>query len=313
MRYNIRDGRACKRRAQLSNRRFTNMDADFDIVFIGHISKDIIIAPGQHETGTGGAVWYGAFAALRAGARVAAVIRCAATDFPLLEPLRAAGAAVFPIAATETTSIENRYHDQTRERRTCSSRGFAGQYAVSELPDISARIWHLSGLVRGEYDLDLMRHLRQRGELSGDAQGFVRVVRPDKAMEFEDWPEKREALSLFSYFKTDAAEAEILTGETDVRAAAAQLAAWGAREVLLTHPGGALVHANGEFHNTPFTARNLSGRTGRGDTTMAAYLTRRLTHTPVQAGRFAAALVSIKMETPGPFAGALDDVLSRMD
>jgi len=289
------------------------MSAHFDIAFIGHISKDIIIAPGQHETGTGGAVWYGAFAAARAGAHVAAVIRCAEADFPLLDPLRAAGAAVFPIPAPQTTSIENRYHDETRERRTCTSRGFAGQYAIEQLPDISASIWHLSGLVRGEYDMEFMKHLAGRGALSGDAQGFVRVVRPGNSMDYEDWAEKQSALPLFTYFKTDAAEAEILTGRANVQDAAEQLAAWGAREILLTHPGGALVCAAGAFHNTPFNARNLSGRTGRGDTTMAAYLTRRLTHNPRQAGQFAAALVSIKMETPGPFAASLDDVLLRMD
>ena len=247
------------------------MGKHYDIVFIGHISRDIIIAPGQEETGTGGAVWYGAFAAARAGANVAAVIRCAECDFPLLQPLRDAGAAVFPIAAPETTSIENRYHDASRERRTCTSRGFAGQYAIAELPDISATVWHLSGLVRGEYDLEFMKHLAGRGALSGDAQGFVRVVRNNNAMEFEDWPGKNAALPLFTYFKTDAAEGEILTGETGVQKAAARLASWGAREILLTHQGGALVHADGAFHNTPFTAGNLSGRTGRGDTTMAAY------------------------------------------
>jgi hypothetical protein len=35
-------------------------------------------------------------------------------------------------------------------------------------------------------------------------------------------------------------------------------------------------------------------------------------HNPVEAVKFAAALVSIKMETPGPFNGTLADVLARM-
>jgi sugar/nucleoside kinase (ribokinase family) len=62
----------------------------------------------------------------------------------------------------------------------------------------------------------------------------------------------------------------------------------------------------------PFTNRNQSGRTGRGDTTISAYLARRKTHPPTEALRFAAALASIKMETPGPFAGTLADVEERM-
>jgi sugar/nucleoside kinase (ribokinase family) len=40
-------------------------------------------------------------------------------------------------------------------------------------------------------------------------------------------------------------------------------------------------------------------------------MARRLDDGPAEALRFAAALVSIKMETPGPFQGTLDDVLSR--
>jgi sugar/nucleoside kinase (ribokinase family) len=44
----------------------------------------------------------------------------------------------------------------------------------------------------------------------------------------------------------------------------------------------------------------------------AAYLARRMDRDAPEALKFAAALVSIKMETPGPFVGTLDDVLARM-
>ncbi|HBM76258.1 MAG TPA: carbohydrate kinase, partial [Clostridiaceae bacterium] len=44
----------------------------------------------------------------------------------------------------------------------------------------------------------------------------------------------------------------------------------------------------------------------------AAYLTRRLDHDVADSVKFAAALVSIKMETPGYFNGKLEDVLLRM-
>ena len=51
----------------------------------------------------------------------------------------------------------------------------------------------------------------------------------------------------------------------------------------------------------PHQARNLSGRTGRGDTTFAGYINERLTQDIPTALRTATALVSLKMETPGPF------------
>jgi len=38
----------------------------------------------------------------------------------------------------------------------------------------------------------------------------------------------------------------------------------------------------------------------------------RLEQGPAESLKFAAALVSIKMESPGPFNGTLEDVLARM-
>jgi len=56
----------------------------------------------------------------------------------------------------------------------------------------------------------------------------------------------------------------------------------------------------------------LTGRTGRGDTTFGAYLGHRVAHSPAESLKFAAALVSLKMEGTGPFSGTLDDVLERI-
>jgi len=79
------------------------------------------------------------------------------------------------------------------------------------------------------------------------------------------------------------------------------------------YPGeGALARARGETFYEKFSNHSVVGRTGRGDTMFAAYLARRLDHDVASSLKFAAALVSIKMETPGPFNGTLDDVLVRM-
>jgi sugar/nucleoside kinase (ribokinase family) len=61
-----------------------------------------------------------------------------------------------------------------------------------------------------------------------------------------------------------------------------------------------------------FSNNSIVGRTGRGDTTFSAYLSWRLNHDPRESLKFAAALVSIKMETPGPFKGTLEDVAKRL-
>ena len=108
--------------------------------------------------------------------------------------------------------------------------------------------------------------------------------------------------------KTDAVEAKLLTGESDRYAAAKRLAEYGPREVLLTHNGSILVYHDGVYDQAPLAPRELAGRSGRGDTCTAAYLSRRLTAPPAEAVRWAAAVTSLKLEKEGPFDRDLADV-----
>ena len=120
-------------------------------------------------------------------------------------------------------------------------------------------------------------------------------------------------LPYIKYLKTDAAEAEILTGLSDREAAAKQLASLGAREVMVTHNNEVLVLSDGKFYRAPYNPSNLSGRTGRGDTTFAAYMAKRLDAGPEESVYYAAALCSMKMEAPGPFSHSAEDVYRRME
>ena len=128
-------------------------------------------------------------------------------------------------------------------------------------------------------------------------------------MNFHDWSDKMEYLKYFDFLKTDAAEAEILTGLTDRREAAKQLYAWGAKEILISHNSEMLVYDGKDFFTCPVKARNLSGRTGRGDTAFAGYINERQHASVEEALLWATALVSLKMETPGPFRGCREDVV----
>jgi sugar/nucleoside kinase (ribokinase family) len=112
--------------------------------------------------------------------------------------------------------------------------------------------------------------------------------------------------------KLDVVEARILTGTDDLEKAAVIIEGWGCPEILITHSPGVLARVNGKTLYEKFSNQSMVGRTGRGDTTFAAYLSHRLDHGPVESLKFAAALVSIKMETPGPFKGTLEDVAKRL-
>jgi sugar/nucleoside kinase (ribokinase family) len=108
--------------------------------------------------------------------------------------------------------------------------------------------------------------------------------------------------------KSDAVEAEYLTGEKDIEKAAKFFANLGPKEILLTHSGGVLVHANGKFHHYEFHSESQAGRSGRGDTCVGTYVTKRLTLPPYEAGKWAAAVTGMKVERPGPFNRPLEEV-----
>lgn len=282
-----------------------------DILILGHVSKDIIVYRGEEEHATGGAVFYASFSASRSGASVLAVTKTSAGDRGLLDPLQQEKLDVLILDSPDTTSIRNVYLSDDRERREVSLLSTASPFRLDELPDMAARIIYFAGLLRGELPEALIAPLSQRAEVALDAQGVLRRQEGEELI-FDDWEEKERFIPLITYLKTDAAEAEILTGEADREKAAVLLRRMGAREVMVTHHTEVLVAAEDRFFRAPFMPKNLSGRTGRGDTCFSAYLARRLSHGIQESVDYAATLTSIKMETPGPFQGTREDVLTRM-
>lgn len=278
-----------------------------DVVMIGHFAKDQVIVDGQGQTVPGGGVYYGSVVLRRLGASVAVVTRLHPDDFPLLDELKQEGILVFATPAPETSGIANYYRSADMERRICQPLGFAGPFVAGEIPDLPARIYSIASIIAGEVDLPLLEMLAQRSPVALDVQGFVRV-RDGGDLVFRQWADMERGLSLVTYLKVDRAEAELLTGQTDLHAAARQLAGYGPREIVLTQSAGVTVWADGQIHEAPFTPRSLAGRTGRGDTCFASYLGWRLKASPEEAVRVAAAVTTLKQERPGPWKGTLADL-----
>ena len=278
-----------------------------DILMIGHFAKDSLVVDGRSEISSGGGVYYGSVALRHLGLDVAVVTRLHPDDFPRLEALEQAGVQVFVAPASETSGIENIYDSADMERRICKPLGFAGPFDPEDIPDITARLVLITPVIAGEVDLPLLKALAERGPVALDVQGFVRV-RENGHLVFREWREMAEGLSCVTYLKVDRAEAEMLTGETDLRLAARQLARFGPREIVITQSSGVTVFAGGDFYEAPFTPRSLNGRTGRGDTCFSIYLGKRLSDSPLVACRLAAAVTSLKQEQPGPWRGSLADV-----
>ena len=282
----------------------------FDVLVIGPVSLDHNIdCEGKERREIGGAVVASGFAAARSGNRTAVFTKLNPADARAEEIFSGSGAEVFWKPSRATCSIRNQYFTADKEKRACTSLGVCDPFTFQELPDVSAAIYHFAGLVYGDFDGALFAQASEHGKVAVDVQCLLRHVEPDGTMGFHDWAEKKEYFPCIDYLKTDAAEAEILTGLTDRREAAKRLYSWGAKEVLITHNTEVLVFDGQEIYTCPIRARNLSGRTGRGDTTFAGYITERQRAGVAEALRYCTALVSLKMETPGPFRGTRQDVL----
>jgi sugar/nucleoside kinase (ribokinase family) len=281
---------------------------EFDIAFLGHYTKDTIVLPHETKTSRGGAFYYGAHVVVKMGLRAAAITRLAEEDFDVVEDLSRMGVEVLATPTPQSTSLKLVYPTQNLDQRKVYNVGSAGPFTPAEIAPVQARTFHIGASIRGEVPLEVIEALAQKeARISLDVQGFLRVNRGGELVH-QDWPEVAQVLELVDVLKADAVEAEVLTGRNDLREAAKALAEFGPREVVLTHGKGVLVYADGRFHAAPFRTRDMRGRTGRGDTCIAAYLGKRLTASPAEATLWAAALTSLKMEAEGPFSREIGEV-----
>ena len=287
-----------------------------DLAFIGHVCLDEIVPfDGQRWVAPGSAVLCGAIAGAGAGARVSVVTRMAARDDAILGPMKAGGIAVHVIPTDVTTYMRVVYTSADVDEREMRQVENAGRFALVSIPDLAVQQVHLAGITDQEFDLEFVRGMKARsGRLSADMQSFVRQVDPVTGLiVLKDVPQKAEIASLLDMVKLDVVEAALLTGTDDLERAAMTLEEWGCPEIVITRSDGVMARVGGETYWASFSNRSVVGRTGRGDTTFAAYIARRIDHDVEESLRFAATLVSIKMEKPGPFDGTLDDVLKRMN
>ncbi len=285
----------------------------FDIIILGHFAKDKLIIHGVEKEAAGGAVYYGAIALSKLNIRTAIITKLAKADYSYLEVFEKNGVKIFAYEAEATSGIKNTYFSENNlNERVCEPIAFAGEFNEKQIPDIETKAFHIGPIMAGEVSLQLIDTITSRfDKVSLDLQGVLRV-RSGRDLIFVDWPEKGRGLRQIHTIKADSVESEVITGEKDLVKAAQMIAGWGPREVLITHKDGVLVYAEGDVFEAPFTPQSLDGRTGRGDTCISTYLASRLTSSPEQSCKFAAAATSLKLEKEGPFDRTHRDVLEKL-
>lgn len=282
-----------------------------DICCIGHITLDKIVTPKQTTYMPGGTSYYFSHGIkhLKDKDNYKLVTALAPSEYKAVEEMRSAGIQVEVLPSKKTVYFENVY-GENQDNRTQHVLAKADPFTVEELKNEEARIFHLGSLLSDDFSLDVVKLLSGKGILAVDAQGYLREVRGQKVFPV-DWKDKREALKYIDILKVNEHEAEVLTGYKDAKQAALQLAEWGVKEVLLTLGSlGSLIYAEGVFHQIPaYPPKEVVDATGCGDTYAMGYLYMRNKGASYEeAGCFAAAMSTIKLEKSGPFSGTEEQV-----
>ena len=183
--------------------------------------------------------------------------------------------AVLP--AQCTTLMQNTYFTADRERRKAECLAQSDAITPDQIPDVDCGLLSSgrSAVRRFPQRADPRAFQKRQGIRRYSGISPTQRKRPDELR--TSWKDKLTYLPYFDFLKTDAAEAEILTGLTDRRAAAKQLYEWGAKEILISHNSEMLVYDGKDYYTCPVKARDICPAVpGRGDTTFGAYLAKRM-------------------------------------
>lgn len=286
------------------------MMKETDICCIGHITLDKIVTPRMTVHSPGGTAFYFAHAMSSLHAdNFLLVTSLAESEMKAVDDIRALGIDVTVLPSRKSVYFENRY-GENQNHRTQRVLAKADPFTPEDVAGIKARYYHLGSLLADDFSLDIIKALSEKGIVSVDAQGYLREVRGDKVYPV-DWSDKLEALRYIDILKVNEHEAAVLTGATDPRRGAEILAGWGVKEVVLTLGSmGSVILAEGHAYEIPaFTPTDIVDATGCGDTYMAGYLYMRNKGAGYEeAGRFAAAMCTIKLQATGPFRSSAEEV-----
>jgi len=285
----------------------------YDICCIGHLTSDKIVTPKTTIYMAGGTAFYFSYAVCNLDVNYLLMTALAKDEMQYVERLRDKGLEVKVQPSTHTVFFENIYGDNP-DIRTQNVLAKADPFAIEPLQDIEAQIFHLGPLLADDMSKDFIKAISKKGKVSLDAQGYLRKVEDQKVLAV-DWADKKEALQYVDILKVDEAEMTVLTGYDKVVDGTKLLADWGVKEIVVTNGSlGSTIYNEGTLYDIPaFRPKVIVDATGCGDTYMGGYLYQRVKGKGIQeSGEFAAAIASLKMESPGPFRGTEEDVIHRL-
>lgn len=286
-----------------------------DLCCVGHITLDKVVTPKSTVHMPGGTSFYFSHAIKHFDdINYTLVTALAQSEMNVVDELRSEGIDVTVMPSQHSVYFENIY-GENQDNRTQRVLAKADPFTISYLKEVEAKIFHLGSLLADDFSLEVLKYLSGKGLVSADSQGYLREVR-DKKVYAVDWVDKKEALQYIHFLKANEHEMEVLTGYQDTASAARQLYDWGVKEVLITLGSlGSVIYDGQTFHLIPaYKPHEVIDATGCGDTYMTGYLYQRAKGASIEeAGRFAAAMSTLKIEGSGPFSGSKEDIIHCME
>lgn len=282
-----------------------------DICCVGHITKDKIVTPNRTVYMAGGTSFYFAYAInqLPKDVSFSLVTAMDPTETEPVVKMRKAGIDVTVNHSRNTVFFENIYGENQNERKQ-RVLAKADPFTIGQLENVEAKVFHLGSLLSDDFSPEVVAYLASKGHVSIDVQGYLREVRDEKVYPI-DWKDKLAVLKNTYYLKVNETEMQTITGLQEPHEAAKLMHSWGVKEVIITLGSeGSLIYIDDTFYEIPaYPPHEVVDATGCGDTYSAGYLYKRLQGaSPVEAGKFAAAMCTIKLEHNGPFNRSVAEV-----
>lgn len=285
-----------------------------DLCCIGHITLDKVVTPRSTVHMPGGTAFYTSHAIRHFNdIDYTLVTSLAQSEMAVVQDLRSKHVDVNVVPSKHSVYFENIYGENQNNRiqRVLAK---ADPFSIKALKDVEANIFLLGALLADDFPMELVEYLSKKGLVAIDSQGYLREVK-DQNVYPVDWNNKTETLKYVHILKVNDLEMEVLTGMKDIKQASQQLYDWGVREVLVTLGSlGSVIYDGKEFYTIPaYKPKDVVDATGCGDTYVTGYLYKRAKGASIdEAGKFAAAMATIKIEGSGPFDGTKEDVEERI-
>lgn len=286
------------------------MHTKYDLCCVGHITLDKVVTPRNTVHMPGGTSYYFSNAIRHFDdISYSLVTALADSEMAVVEDLRSKGIDVTVMPSKHSVYFENIY-GENQDNRTQRVLAKADPFTIEALKDVDAKVYLLGALLADDFSIELVEYLAKKGTVAIDSQGYLREVRDTKVYP-TDWKNKKEILKHVYALKANEEEMEVLTGYKDITRAAKQLYDWGVREVLITLGSlGSIIFDGEKYYRIPaYKPSEVIDATGCGDTYMTGYLYQRAKGRNIEeAGKFAAAMATLKIQNTGPFNGTKEDI-----